>query len=444
MKVALVSLGCPKNLVDSEKMLAQLARGGCLVGCPMDMADVIVINTCGFIQPARDESLELIGEAVGYKRSGRARRVVVAGCLASRDGAALMREVPGIDALVGVNDRHRLLSAVLAEGRTSKLARKLTSAGGGGAEKSEIYGDRGRFRLTPRHTAYLRISEGCSRRCTFCTIPSIRGAFRSKPPKLVLQEAAELVADGAVELNIIGQDTTSFGCDLAEKTDLADLLLSLEAIEGLKWIRLLYAYPSRLTRRLIDVMGRSEKIVPYIDLPLQHISDGVLRRMGRGTSKKSIRQLLARIRSGIPAVSVRTTFIVGFPGESRDDFDQLVDFVRSERFAAVGVFEFSPEVGTAAFAMDGQVDDSIKASRARRLMAVQKRVVLADNRQKVGSTIKVLVDGQDNHGRCVGRHAGQAPDIDSLCYLSATSPAGRFVRAAVSGFDEYDLIVKPL
>lgn len=461
LRVALVSLGCPKNLIDSEKMLAALAGGGCLVGAPEDAADVIVVNTCGFLDSARQEALEVIGQALERKRRGQVRRVVVAGCLASRDGRDLFRQARGIDAVVGVNDRAAVVAAVTGRGKITRLTphpppRAASRCGRGGTVKARkappagyVPSDAGRFRLTPRHTAYLRISEGCSRRCTFCTIPAIRGPFRSKTPAAVLAEARELIADGAVELNIVGQDTTSYGRDLPAGRhglggghSLARLLRELDRLAGLRWLRLMYAYPRGVNDALIEAMADCPRVVKYLDLPLQHIADRVLRRMGRLTSRAAIEATLGKLRRRIPGLVLRTTFIVGFPGETQRHFDQLLEFVKAFRFQAAGVFEFSAEPGTAAATMDGQVGEAVKADRARELMLAQQAIAFAANARRVGREVEVLVDGLDG-GRCVGRHYGQAPDIDSLCRLTARRPAGRFVRGTVVDWADYDLIVRP-
>ena len=428
--VALVSLGCPKNLVDSEKILAHLAEGGFVVGAPMDDADVIVVNTCGFLAAARQESLDVIAEALEHKRAGRAGRVVVAGCLVNRDAERLYELAPGIDAIVGVNDRDDILAA--ARGR-----RRVTLAG---PCRGRIHSDAGRFRLTGRHTAYLRIAEGCSRRCSFCTIPAIRGPYRSKPPRRVLAEARELIADDAVELNLIAQDTTAYGCDLGGRTDLARLLKDLDKLDGARWIRLMYAYPKRFTRQLIDAIAECRHVVPYVDVPLQHISDPILRRMRRGAGRAATEKLLRGLRDRIPGVVIRTAFIVGFPGESDERFEELLRFIRDFRFDALGVFEFSPEQGTEAERLGRQVPDDVKAERAEALMLAQQEIAFAANRRRIGAPIEVLVDGKDLRGRRVGRYYGQAPDVDGICLLNSRAPAGSFVRGKVVGCDGYDLI----
>jgi len=440
--VALVSLGCPKNLIDSEKILARLAEAGCIVAAPMDEADVIVVNTCGFLAAARDESLAVISEALERKRKGPARRVVVAGCLVNRDAEKLYELADGIDAIVGVNNRRDILRAVTGAGRVTRVDSCPLPAGRGSRAALD---DAGRFRLTPRHTTYLRISEGCSQKCSFCTIPAIRGPFRSKLPGQVLAEARELIADGAVELNIIGQDTTAYGSDFPRgRGHLARLLRKLDGLEGVRWIRLMYAYPKPFAAGLIDALADCERIVPYLDLPLQHASDRMLRRMGRGVSRRGIEKLLGRLRRRIKGLVLRTTFIVGFPGETDAEFEELLSFVKDFKFNAMGVFEFSAEEGTRAAGMPDQVPDDVKAERAETLMLAQRELVVTANRQMVGRLLTVLVDGIDAKGRCVGRYYGQAPDVDSVCFLTGACEVGSFVRCEVAGCDGYDLIVRPL
>ncbi len=435
--VALVSLGCPKNLVDSERICAHLAEAGLVVGAPMDAADVIVVNTCGFLEAARAESLAVLREAVAHKRSGRAKRVVVAGCLVSRDAETLYDLVPGIDAIVGVNDRERILSAVTGTGRVT-----LT-----GECDGAILSDAGRFRLTAPHTAYLRIAEGCSRRCAFCTIPAIRGPFRSKPLVDILDEADELLHDGAVELNLIAQDTTAYGRDLGMKHGLAKLLMELDALVigcGLDaWVRLMYAYPHGFSERIIHMMAAMETVVPYLDIPLQHVNDTILRRMHRGVSRGGTEKLLDSLRTAMPHIAIRTAFIVGFPGETETQFEELVDFVRRQEFEAVGVFEYSPEAGTPAADLPRPVPDEVKAQRRERLMLVQQEIVFARNGDRVGAEIDVLVDGTDARGRTVGRFYGQAPEVDAVCLLTEPREAGGIVRGTVVDFDAYDLVVEP-
>jgi len=457
--VAIVSLGCPKNLVDSERMLALLAEDGCLVPAPADRADVVLVNTCAFIAPAVAESMEAIREALEQKRRGRVRRVVVAGCLVNRAGRGLLKELPEIDALVRVEQRERIAEAV----RGASGARGAHSAGEErgassavptfrrpkgrlniGHLREGVASDSGRFRLTPRHTAYLRISEGCSRRCAFCTIPAIRGPFRSKPPDMVLAEARELAADGAVELNVIGQDTTSYGADLGVRGGLARLLRGLAGVEGVRWVRLMYAHPRGFGDELIGVLGEGGKVVPYVDLPLQHVSDAVLRRMGRATTRRQIESLLERLRRRVAGLVLRTTFLVGFPGETDAQFAELLAFVRDFAFDAVGSFAFCAEPGTRAAGLDGQLPDAVKRRRREELMLAQQAVALASNRRRLGATLRVLVDGRDRQGASVGRYYGQAPEIDSICRLTRPRRPGTFVSARVVAADGYDLVVEPI
>ncbi|MFW6146347.1 MAG: 30S ribosomal protein S12 methylthiotransferase RimO [Planctomycetota bacterium] len=439
--VALVPLGCPKNLIDSEAMLGALATDGCVVSLDMTDADVVVINTCGFLDAARAEAMEVINEAVTLKAAGRIRRVVVAGCLAQRDGDAIRAAAPAVDAIVGVNNRDDLTRAVLGEGTatlTETYADAVRAAGG-----PVVADDAARLRLTPAHTAYLRISEGCSQGCSFCTIPAIRGSFRSKPLERVLAEARELVGDGAVELNVIGQDTTAYGRDLEDEPSLADLLRALNGLDDLRWIRVLYAYPTGVTDEIIDAMASCEKVVPYLDVPLQHIADPVLERMGRRTTRAQTEALLATLRERIERIAIRTTFIVGFPGETEAQFDELLDFIKAFRFDAMGVFAYSNEPGTPAARLEGAVPADEAARRVEALMLAQQAIAFAAGDARTGEMLDVLVDGVDADGRCLGRHAGQAPDVDGVCYLTDPRPDGRIVPARVVGRDDYDLVVRP-
>ena len=434
LTVAMVSLGCCKNLVDSEKILACLAEAGMVVGAPLDDADVIVINTCGFLAAARAESLEVIAEAVAQKRRGRTRRVVVAGCLVNRDAENLYDLAPGADAIVGVNDRQQIAKAVAGDGRWTGLAPPAAGP---------AVSDAGRFRLTPRHTAYLRIAEGCSHRCTFCTIPSIRGPFRSKPVAAVLDEARELIADGAVELNVIAQDTTCYGSDLPPGANLAHLLRDLDALDGVHWIRLMYTHPRRFTDDLTAALADCSHVVPYVDIPLQHMADRVLKRMGRGVTARAQRDLLTRLRERVEGLAIRTTFIVGFPDETDEEFAELLAFVKDFRLEAMGAFAFSAEAGTAAAAMDAQVSGEVKAGRVEALMGAQQEIVFEANARAVGSDLEILVDGPDGEGYCIGRSPAQAPDIDGVCLLTDPRPAGALVAARVVDWRQYDLIAEP-
>ncbi len=438
LSVAFVSLGCAKNLVDSERMLALLGQAGHIIGADHDQADVIVINTCGFLAPACQESYDVIQEALARKQLGPCRRVVVAGCLPSRLGRKLLDDLPGIDALVGVNNRHDLLQAITAD---SKSSPKLFLARKAKPPKQ----DTPRVRITPSSYAYLRISEGCSQRCSFCTIPAIRGPFRSKSPRTILAEARELIADGSAELNIIGQDTTSYGRDLTPTTGLAHLLTQLDKLPSLNWLRILYAYPSSLTNDIIKTMANSSHILHYLDMPLQHICDSILRGMGRRFSRARTEKLIDRLFTAMPDLALRTTIILGFPGETDAQFDELLQFVRQVRFHALGAFAFSPEPGTPAADFPHQVPEHITQQRLQDLMQLQQEIVAQRNTALLGQEIDVLIDSQISPRRFEGRYYAQAPEVDSLCVVQShrTLLAGQIITATVIGFDGYDLRVKP-
>lgn len=478
---AFVSLGCPKNLVDSERMLGKLAQHGYLLVPQANGADVVVINTCGFIEPAREESLGVIREMVELKKAGRLGAVVVAGCLAERQKEALLQQVPDIDHIVGVFGREEIIEVVetarksafgyrpapiglhppasrqnpcdsrlaTADSRQPMADSRLPIAD----EQRALFRpapvraleDTARLRITPRHYAYLKISEGCDRLCTFCAIPSMRGRHVSKPIEEVLREARELAGDGVRELILVAQDTTYYGLDLYGRTRLAELLRQLEKVAGLEWIRLLYTYPIFFTADLIDTLARSPKILPYLDLPLQHINDRLLRRMQRRVTRQETESLLQRLRQAIPRLVLRTTFIVGFPGETEAEFQELLGFAQGTRFERCGVFPFSLEPGTPASRLEGQIPEEIKQERRRRLMEAQQEIALAWSRQQVGQELEVIIDGADpelpNHWQA--RSYADAPDVDCLLRLKAKNlRPGDLVRAKVTAADGYDLVAR--
>src|SRR5436305_2608177 len=408
---AFVSLGCPKNTVDSERMLGKLAQDGYALTPDADGSDVVVINTCGFIEPARQESLAVIREMLELKRQGRVGAVVVAGCLAERQKDVLLEQVPEVDQIVGVFGQEEIASVVDRAVAQQREQRSLFRPA-----PVRALEDTARLRITPRHFAYLKISEGCDRLCTFCAIPSMRGKHVTKPIEEVLKEARELAADGVRELIIVAQDTTYYGMDLYGRPRLAELLRKLDAVEGLEWVRVLYAYPINFTDELIETLAGARKIVPYLDMPLQHINDRVLRRMQRRVDRKSTEELLGRLRTAIPGLTLRTTFIVGFPGETEAEFEELVEFVRQTRFERAGVFPYSYEPGTPATRLGGHLPEEVKLERQRRLMEVQQEVAFDWSRRQVGRELDVLVDGPDpevpNHG--LARSYADAPDIDGV------------------------------
>ncbi len=465
--VGLVSLGCVKNLVDSEKILGQLAESGAIVG-DESAADTIVVNTCGFLGAARDESLEVIEELAERKRKGRLRRIVVVGCLVQRDGEKLLEAVPEIDALVGVNNRNDVSKAVWGSRARSDTFTKSTPRGlkpaahqrapsgtrtAAPLQNVDLYlgdyhpqpwSDRARLRLTPRHYAYVRISEGCNQKCTFCTIPAIRGPLHCKTADELVAECRELIADGARELILIGQDTTSYGEDIGYEPGLAGLLRKLDAdCDGARWLRLMYAYPSVFTDAMIDALAECERVVKYIDIPLQHINDRVLKAMRRRVTRKQTEKLLAKLRRRVPSVTIRTTFIVGFPGETEAEFAELLDFVRDFAFDAVGTFKYSNEPDTPAARLKNQLDEALTQERYDRLMLAQQEMAFAAARRRIGQTFEVVVDELRDDGRAVTRHAGQAPEVDAVCLLDSTEVTpSDFLAAHCTGSEGYDLLLK--
>ena len=437
-RIAFVSLGCAKNLVDSEKMLGELAQNDCAITTDPDDADAIVINTCGFLEASRAEAHEAIAEAVTHKKTGRCRKVVVTGCLVQRDGERLLADVPGIDALVGVNNRGDVVRAVLGKADPRQVDLYL------GDYYWRQDDDTARLRLTPQHYAYLRISEGCDQKCTFCTIPSIRGPMHCKSVEQIVAEANELANDGAVEINLIGQDTTSYGRDIEYEPGLAGLLRALNGVEALRWIRLLYVYPTDLTDRILRTIADCERIVNYIDIPLQHINDRMLKAMHRRIDKRGTVALLERIRRLIPGVAVRTTLIAGFPGETDAEFEELLEFVEDFQFDALGVFPYSNEPDTPSGRMTNQLPDELKQERADELMAVQQEVAFGLALQRVGREFEVLIEDAPRDGAQPARHAGQAPEVDSLTYVTGRRyEPGEFVEVRCTAAREYDLIAQP-
>jgi ribosomal protein S12 methylthiotransferase len=445
--VGFVSLGCPKNVVDSERMLAEIVQAGFPITYQTDNADVVVINTCGFIAPAEAESLEAIKHAVDCKLSGAVKKVVVAGCLSERLGKKLRRKIDGIDAIVGLGQRDniaKIIEKIFSSGPKRRVKDFYTDQSSSPAG-DRVLDDRCRLLITPKHWAYLRISEGCNHRCSFCTIPAIRGRFRSKPMGLVIAEAEELICAGVVELNIIAQDTTSYGRDLKMKSGLPALLREFEKITGLAWLRLMYLYPTGIDNELVDAIAQSEKVVRYLDIPLQHVNDKILKAMRRPDKKDKLRRLIEDLRLAMPDIVLRTTLIVGFPGETDRQFEELLDFVKWARFDALGCFKFYPESGTAAAKLPGQVPDQIKQQRFDELMLTQQKIAFTENEKRIGSKLTCLVDSVDSDGFGRGRYYGQAPDIDSVCIIKhCSAKPGQFIPTKVIGTLDYDLLVEQI
>lgn len=422
--------------------MAEIAQAGLIITSEPDNADVVVINTCAFIAPARAESIETITHALHCKKRGAVKKVIVAGCLAQKMGEQLFSELDGIDAVIGL-DKRDLIVPIIKETLSGKSG--LACVGGASPQASDIIpDDRTRFRITPSHWAYLRISEGCSHKCSFCTIPSIRGPFRSKPLNIVLAEAAELVGAGAVELNLIAQDTAYYGRDSKDMPRLTTLLTELAKLDGLAWIRLMYLYPARIDQALIETVTASDKIVSYFDIPIQHVNSRILKAMRRTETADRIRPLIDNLRTAIPDAALRTTLIIGFPGETDDEFAELLEFVKSAKFDALGCFAFSPEPGTPAADMPDQVPDDIKRRRLEEIMLAQQQIAFAKNAQRIGDDLTCLVDSVDN-STVKGRYYGQAPEIDSLCIVkNSSAKPGQFVHTTVIASKDYDLIVEQL
>ena len=438
MKIGFVSLGCPKNLVDSEVMMGQLvSRGHELTPHPAD-AEVLVVNTCSFIDPAKQESVDTILEMAEYKKIGRARKLIVAGCLVERYRDDIRRQLPEVDAVVGTNELERIVG--LCEDWND---------GPAGPAHDYLYHDlTPRVLATPGHYAYIKIAEGCDHPCTFCVIPQYRGKFRSRRFESVVAEATRLFQQGVREINLIGQDTTCFGEDLGLKDGLAHLLARLGEIETprAKWIRFLYAYPNKVTQRLLDTIAAHDSLVKYIDMPLQHASAAVLKRMQRGASGDIFLKLIERIRRTIPGVAIRTSFIVGFPGETAADFEELCSFVKAAEFDRLGVFSYSDEDTSRSYALDGKVDARTIYNRKRRLMALQRKIARARNRRLVGSETAVLIAGPSAETDLLweSRMPTQAPEIDGVTLINdfegGEPRPGQMRRLRITEAHDYDLV----
>lgn len=431
-----MSLGCPKNLVDSETMLGTLSLDGyTLVSEPSD-ADFVIVNTCGFIESSRQESRDVIEEMLELKRQGKTRGVIVSGCLPERVGGDLLKEMPEIDHVVGVFGRDEI----------GKVADRFV---GGMTEQRELFrpapitalDDRSRLRLTPSHFAYLKISEGCDRTCTFCSIPKMRGKHVTKPIEMVVQEARELVADGVRELILVAQDTTYYGMDLYGEVRLNQLLKELEKVDGLDWIRLMYLYPVNFNDELIETIATSKRIIPYLDMPLQHINDQVLKRMQRRVNGEQTSALVQKLRHSIPNLVLRTTFVVGFPGETDAQFAELKDFVRETRFERLGVFTYSLEPGTPAIKLDGRVSQDVMDQRRDELMELQQEFAFEFGDSLVGYELDAIIDEEIEDGLWQARIFADAPEIDGVVYVTGEQVrVGDLVPVEILERREYDLV----
>jgi ribosomal protein S12 methylthiotransferase len=462
MKIGMISLGCPKNLVDSEVMLGLAQQSGHELTRDAGEADVLVVNTCAFIDKAKQESIDAILEMAEHKKTGTCRKLVVTGCMAERYRDELREQIPEIDAILGTGEVPEIVNVLSpVSGLQSPVIVPLLRGDGSAVTEDRrpktvdlptyIYdADTPRLLATPRHYAYVKIAEGCDYKCAFCIIPRLRGHYRSRPADSIVREAESLAARGVKELLLISQDTSFYGIDRGERGALARLLRQLNGVAGLEWIRMLYLYPTTIGDDVLEAMAECGKVAKYIDLPLQHASDAVLKRMKRPGTRASYEALLSRIRERVPGVTLRTTFIVGFPGETDADFAELQGFVRAMRFDHLGVFTYSHEEGTSAHGLTDDVPARVKRQRQAKLMSSQKKIVVRGQKARIGRKVRLLVDGPSSEHELVmrARLEGQAPDIDPLVYLTECDPeeltAGTLIEAEIVGSRGYDLLARPV
>ena len=432
MRIGAISLGCDKNRVDTEKMLSRLVGGGHTLVGSEEEADVIIVNTCAFIDKAKEESIDEILSAIAAKNAGNGKKVIVTGCLAQRYADTLKKEFPEVDAILGIADYDAILKTI----KDVEDGEKVLNC----ANLDAFYSDR--VLTTPYHYAYLKIADGCSNHCTYCAIPSIRGKYRSEKLEDLICEAKKLSDDGVKELILVAQDVTRYGTDFDGKPHLIELLDRLSKLD-FAWIRLLYLYPEMVDDALIEYVKNNDKIAKYMDIPLQHVDDDVLKRMNRRTDEKSIRELIAKLKNA--GIAVRTTFICGFPGETQEQFEKLEKFVKEVKFDYAGFFAYSREEGTPADKLDGHLDESVKEERANKLRAIQEKIIKSRNRELIGSKIKVIYDDIDyDRQKFVGRSQTQAPDIDNVTLFESDEEVriGEFYDVEITGSDGIDLVGK--
>lgn len=436
VRVGMVSLGCNKNQVDAERMLHKIKKAGYQLVSDAALADIAVINTCGFIQSAKQEAIDTILEFAELKKEGRIKKIVITGCLAERYREEVAELIPEADAVVGIGCNGDIVSAL------ERIDSGETVQAFDDKEKLPLTGER--VQTTLSFYSYLKIAEGCDNCCSYCAIPYIRGRYRSVPMEQLVFEARRLVGNGVRELILVAQDTTRYGTDLYGECRLPKLLTELCKIDDLKWIRLLYCYPERVTDRLLDVMASERKIVKYMDLPIQHCDGEILKKMNRTGDEQSLRALIAKIRNRIPGITLRTTLITGFPGETEEQFSRLAEFVQDMKFDRLGCFPFSPEEGTPAEKMDGQLDDDVKERRAEVIMDQQMLIAVKKNKELVGKTIEIIVEGFDRYGECYfGRSAADAPEIDGKIFFTSPDKKlvfGKFINVEITDMLDYDLI----
>ena len=438
-RVHFISLGCPKNRIDTETMLAGLPGDRYRITPDAEGADVVVVNTCAFVEDAKVESIDTILEQAARKEAGAIEQLVVTGCLSQRYPDELAREMPEVDYFVGTNDL-ALVTDIL-DGRTG------TRVVVGAPDRRDFDWEAPRYNsMAGGHTAYLKVSEGCSNKCAFCIIPTLRGPQRSRSIESCVAEAERLAASGVLELNLVAQDLTAYGYDQTPRRNLTALLAALVEVEGIRWIRLLYAYPRSFPKGLVDLIAREDKLVPYLDMPLQHIADPVLKAMARGTTGDTIRRRVAELRERVPGLALRTTLLVGYPGETEADFEQLLEFVAETRFERMGAFAYSHEEGTPSYDLPGQLSAAVKQTRFERLMYAQRDISRAHNDAALGRTVEVLVEKRSAESELVwvGRTAQQAPEIDGVVYLGNADGVepGRIVEAVVTQATDYDLVAE--
>lgn len=434
-KVGMISLGCPKNQVDGEILLKKLADAGFEIVNKIEESDIMIVNTCGFIEDAKREAIDAILEVAEYKNAGLISSIVVTGCLAERYQDEILKEMPEVDAVVGIGSNRdivKICQKTLVGIKTSTFENKCY-----------LPLDDKRIVSTPSHWAYLKISDGCDNKCSYCAIPGIRGAFRSRKMESIIDEAKELANNGVKEIILIAQDTTKYGQDIYGEYSLDKLLLELVKIDGIEWFRLFYCYPQRITDSLIDVIANNDKICNYIDIPLQHADKDVLKSMNRIGDSNDYKALLTKMRARIPDLALRTTFMVGFPGETDEQFTNLCDFVKDIKFDKMGCFTFSPEEDTPAFDMDNQIDEDVKVRRQEVLMNEQYYITEASNKSRVGNTYKVIIDEFDGE-KYIGRSYMDSPEIDSGIIFTSNDKLkiGEFVNVLITDYDGYDLIGK--
>ncbi len=434
-KVCLVSLGCPKNQVDAEQMLYTLKNSGFEIGVPEAEADAIIINTCGFIESAKSEAIENIIEAANYKKEGNCKAIIVTGCLAERYKDDVTEEIPEADVCVGIG----------SNGDIAKIVRKAIEGKAENSFKDKLDLDLNTPRILGGYpfSAYIKIADGCDNRCTYCAIPSIRGKMRSRKIEDIVKEAKALSHKGVRELIVVAQDTTAYGIDIYGEPKLAELLKELCKIEKLHWIRTLYTYPERITDELIETIKHEEKLVKYLDIPLQHINDDILKRMNRKSRRDSVEALIGKLRNEIPDITIRTTFITGFPGETEEQFTELHEFIKNTRFDRLGCFTYSAEEDTPAAEFENQIDEQIKIDRSEMIMADQMTISAEKNSEKQGKTVEVLIEGWDDYIKCYfGRTPADAPEIDGKIFFMANEPLviGDFVKVEITDSIEYDLL----